>query len=1032
MTANRQHPLFVASLIRGVVFFLVSAASVWPAAKALAAEPTFTQFALTTSGVSGPHLAAGADGAVWFTEQSYTGIIDGCAGYIGRMTLGGQVSDLFVTTIIPPGDYDPCIPSGASAITAGPDGALWFADNNRIGRITTSGSFSSFHLPIPTVVADMTTGADGNLWFTDYITDSIGRLTTSGTVTQFPLPTANSDPTAIIAGPDGALWFTEKAAGKIGRITTSGVVSEYTLPTSDSGPAGITVGPDGAMWFSAGGGFSSLGAIGRITTEGTITEYFPFTSSSSQPGTMVAGTDGNLWFLDGSDRIGRITPAGTVSEFPLPAGVYGTVDLAVAADGAVWITVGSTQANGASILRMVPPPAALSLKLTSGWNLVGNSVDAALDVAATFGDAAKITTVWKWNRAAGRWAFYAPSMTPSALAAYAQGKGYDLLGSIEPKEGFWVNAVATVAVTGPEAKGVSLLASDLLFGWNLVASDDHKTPAQLRQALSDSLNAEGKEMVTAWAWDAAKSSWKFFAPAMAAQGGTVLSDYIAGKGFLPFDTALSASDGFWLHIGVAPPATVAASITADPAVQTVIAGQEATFTVAVGGQPPPAIHWQLSTDAGVSWDDLMDDGNHVGVETATLTITATTIAQNGNLYRAVASNSAGAAPSSGALLTVTQAAFSVLHHFDLFSQGGNPPVSEALIASGETLYGVAYGGGANGNGVLFSVNNDGTAYSVIHGFSALASDGTNADGALPYGTLKLVGNTLYGTASAGGTLGNGVLFALNPDGTNFTTLSNFSGAPLNSSYGKHSPVGELVLSAATLYGITARGGAPEYDGSVNGRIFAANLDGSVTFPYAFPASTWDGDHLYSPYGPYGGLMLQDNRLYGITISGGYDDYGTVFAVNSDGSGYTTLHNFMNTDGATPFALLALAGDTLYGTTDSGGSQGHGVIFSIHCDGSGFSVLHTFSDPEGFGSQAGLLVSGDTLYGTTLYGGSKGYGTIFSLKTDGSAYTILHSLDRYPDGAAPSRLLLVGTTLYGMAANGGSFDKGTIFRLALAQ
>jgi uncharacterized repeat protein (TIGR03803 family) len=577
-----------------------------------------------------------------------------------------------------------------------------------------------------------------------------------------------------------------------------------------------------------------------------------------------------------------------------------------------------------------------------------------------------------------------------------------------------------------------LLASDLLPGWNLVASDDNQTPSQLQQGLSSSLNAAGKAMVTAWAWDAAKTTWKFYAPAMEAQGGTVLAGYIGSKGYLPFSTPLSASDGFWLNIGAASPVTVvAASIKAEPTAKTVTVGQSASFTVAADGQPAPAIHWQLSTDGGVSWNDLANDATYGGVESPTLTVTATVSAQNGYRYRALATNSEGSAPSSGALLTVNGGVFTVLHHFDLFPSGGNPVVSQALAMSGDTLYGATYGGGANGKGVLFSLKSDGTDYSVIHAFSALASDGSNGDGELPYGTLKLVGNRLYGTASSGGTLGNGVLFALNPDGTDFTTLFNFSGAPLNSSYGKHSPVGELVLSGDTLYGITARGGSPEYDGSVNGRIFAANLNGGVTIPYAFPANTWDGGHLYSPYGPYGGLVLQDNKLYGITISGGYDDYGTVFSVNTDGSGYTKLHHFTNSDGATPLALLALAGDTLYGTTESGGSQGHGVLFAMGVDGSEYTILHTFTAPEGFGNQAALVVSGDTLYGSTLYGGSKGYGTIFSLKTDGSGYTTLHSLDRYPDGAAPGRLLLAGNFLYGMAANGGSFDKGTIFRMPLA-
>lgn len=191
-----------------------------------------------------------------------------------------------------------------------------------------------------------------------------------------------------------------------------------------------------------------------------------------------------------------------------------------------------------------------NFSLAAGWNLLGNSSSAQIDVAATLGDATKITTVWKWNKTASRWAFYAPLMTPSALTTYAQGKGYDVLTSIASKEGFWVNASTSVALTGPVATGVTLVESDLQSGWNLVGSADNKTPSQLNTGLNTSLSAAGKTITTVWAWDTTTSQWKFYAPSLEAQGGAVLINYITGKGYLPFNAALSVSDGFWMNVGV--------------------------------------------------------------------------------------------------------------------------------------------------------------------------------------------------------------------------------------------------------------------------------------------------------------------------------------------------------------------------------------------------------------------------------------------------------------------------------------------------
>ncbi|TXT39702.1 MAG: hypothetical protein FD135_2014 [Comamonadaceae bacterium] len=200
-----------------------------------------------------------------------------------------------------------------------------------------------------------------------------------------------------------------------------------------------------------------------------------------------------------------------------------------------------------------------SVNFVAGWNLNGNSEAAGIDVAARLGDPSKITTVWKWDKLAMKWAFYTPLMTPTELAAYAQSKGYDVLSRIEPKEGFWVNAssahsvILTDPLAPPPAPGdpaMTLLVSDLPIGWSLVGSADNKTPSQLNASLSGGLNAAGKAITTTWAWDAPSMKWRFYARVLEQQGGTTLADYITSKSYLPFITGLSLTDGYWMNIGV--------------------------------------------------------------------------------------------------------------------------------------------------------------------------------------------------------------------------------------------------------------------------------------------------------------------------------------------------------------------------------------------------------------------------------------------------------------------------------------------------
>ncbi|SPF42283.1 exported hypothetical protein [Candidatus Sulfopaludibacter sp. SbA4] len=261
---------------------------------------------------NGPsNIAAGGDGALWFTEQALNNI--------GRIATDGTI------TVYP-------VTSGGSpwGIAKGPDGALWFTEGvaNRIGRITTSGSITEYSVPtIAAYPSGIAMGPDNALWFTE--TNSIGRINTTGAITEYALPASSASPSSIAAGPDGALWFTEYGANKIGRMTTAGVVTEYTIPTANSQSLSIVAGPDGALWFA------ESGKVGRITTAGTITEY-PVPSHGYVQ-SIATGPDGALWFTETLTSIGRITTAGVVTEYPvMPAAGGEPMPITTGPDGALW------------------------------------------------------------------------------------------------------------------------------------------------------------------------------------------------------------------------------------------------------------------------------------------------------------------------------------------------------------------------------------------------------------------------------------------------------------------------------------------------------------------------------------------------------------------------------------------------------------------------------------------------------------------------------------------------------------------------
>ena len=115
-----------------------------------------------------------------------------------------------------------------------------------------------------------------------------------------------------------------------------------------------------------------------------------------------------------------------------------------------WLATGLS-AFTLAFAAMAPGHAA-TVAAVPGWNLLGYSDAAAVKVSDAFGDTAKVTTVWKWDAASSKWAFYSPSFaTPTDLANYAASKGYLVLDTINSGEGFWVNAKASFSATLPAA-----------------------------------------------------------------------------------------------------------------------------------------------------------------------------------------------------------------------------------------------------------------------------------------------------------------------------------------------------------------------------------------------------------------------------------------------------------------------------------------------------------------------------------------------------------------------------------------------------
>jgi len=346
-------------------------------------------------------------------------------------------------------------------------------------------------------------------------------------------------------------------------------------------------------------------------------------------------------------------------------------------------------------------------------------------------------------------------------------------------------------------------------------------------------------------------------------------------------------------------------------------------------------------------------------------------------------------------------------------QGDNPQGSLIFSVTGDTVFGMTGGGGANSDGAVFSVKTNGAAYHDMLDFNV-------ANGRAPAGDLTFSRHrdTLFGMTLNGGVNTKGNIFSIKPDGSGYVDMFDF-----NFSNGRF-PESNLTLSVTgdTLFGMANSGGANNL-----GVIFSIRTNGAAyTDLHDFVGA--NGQY------PNGALTysITKDTLFGTTYQGGAHGAGVIFCIKTDGSGYHDLYDFAGgVSGSTPLASLTLSanGDTLFGSASIGGANGQGLLFSVKTDGTGYRDILDFngaSSPQGSAPQCTLALSGNTLYGVTPTGGANNIGVVFSVNTNGTHYVDMFDFTSLTGSTPYGSVALTGSTLYGMTYQGGANSRGAVF------
>jgi uncharacterized repeat protein (TIGR03803 family) len=289
------------------------------------------------------------------------------------------------------------------------------------------------------------------------------------------------------------------------------------------------------------------------------------------------------------------------------------------------------------------------------------------------------------------------------------------------------------------------------------------------------------------------------------------------------------------------------------------------------------------------------------------------------------------------------------------------------------------------------------------------------NGNYPMGSLISDGTFLYGMTYGGGINSEGTIFKIKPDGSGYVKLLDFAGTANGAG-----PEGALISDGTFLYGMTSGGGT-----NGNGTVFKIKPDGSGYVKLLDFAGTTNGSL------PEGSLIFDGTFLYGMTYNGGANNFGTIFKIKPDGSGYIKLLDFAGfTNGWNPGGSLIFDGIYLYGMAMGGITNNQGTIFKIKPDGTNYTDLLDFAgSPDGSFPEGSLISDGTFMYGMTQQGGINGAGTIFKIQPDGSGYVKLFDLADTANGKDPyGSLYFDGTFLYGVTSNGGINNDGVVFKL----
>lgn len=393
---------------------------------------------------------------------------------------------------------------------------------------------------------------------------------------------------------------------------------------------------------------------------------------------------------------------------------------------------------------------------------------------------------------------------------------------------------------------------------------------------------------------------------------------------------------------------------------------------------------------------------------------------------------------AGLMGCVAQAqTYTVLHSFDGPGDGAAPWAGLTMDRGGN-LYGTTTGGGFDcdygcGNVFKMTHHNSSWIFTRLYNF-------TGPTGVMPVSRVVFgPDGALYGTTSAGGTMGGGTAYKLTPPANvcpsvscpwTITVLHLFDELN-NDDDGAFPQYGDLIFdSSGNIYGTTMNGygGTCSFDQTCGG-VFELSFtpQGGWTANPIFKMANYSGG-----YWPNSGVAFDSaGHLYGTTAV----NNASIFELTNGGGNWsaTPLYNFEDTGSNLTGTPILDASGNLYDDIAQGVNGGS--VYELSPNGNGgwyFNTIYTFSG-NGPGPVSTLTMdSAGNLYGVTYLLGAHNFGNVFKLTRNGNtwSYSSLYDFTGGTDGGQPFGQVILDSAgnIYGTTTGGGTTGNGVVFEI----